>query len=121
MGFAYALVNMNHTRLAMLTVPIMGRTHFFAIYSVVANVTLGLSPVVWGLLIDLFGLRQWTWHGFELNRYSFFFLGALVCFAGTLWVCRRIEEPRARAMDELIKDLLRSPQRLWLRLWPRGH
>ena len=41
MGFAYALVNMNNTRLAMVLSPAMGRSHFFALYSVVANLSLG--------------------------------------------------------------------------------
>src|SRR5439155_18439653 len=73
MGFAYALVNMNNTRLAMVLAPVMGRSHFFALYSVVANLTLGLTPVLWGLLIDAFGPRQFRWQHFELNRFSLFF------------------------------------------------
>jgi MFS family permease len=120
MGFAYALVNMNHTRLAMLLVPAMGRSHFFALYSVVANLTLGLVPVFWGLAIDAFGPRQFQWHGVELNRFSFFFLCVMAAFAVTLALCRRLDEPKARDMDELIAELLQSPQKLWLRLWPRG-
>ena len=120
MGFAYALVNMNNTRLAMVLAPEMGRSHFFALYSVVANLTHGLAPVGWGLLIDVFGARQVVWFGVELNRFSLFFAGVLGIFLLTLWLCRRLDEPKARDMDELIRELLASPQRLWLRLWPRG-
>lgn len=120
MGFAYALVSMNNTRLAMVIVPTMGRSHFFALFSVVANLTLGLSPVLWGLIIDSFGGHHYAWAGFELNRFSLFFLAALVAFFATLVLCRRLDEPRARDMDALLQELLRSPQRLWLRLFPRG-
>ena len=29
-------------------------------------------------------------------------------------------ERKARELDELITEMLRSPHKLWLRLWPRG-
>jgi MFS family permease len=120
MGFAYALVNMNNTRLAMVLVPEMGRSHFFALYSVVANLTLGLAPVLWGLTIDAVGDHHVRWQGIELNRFSFFFLGVLAAFGVALVLCRRLDEPKARDIDELLREILQSPQRLWLRLWPRG-
>ena len=120
MGFAYAQVNMNNTRLAMVLVPEMGRSHFFALYSVTANLTLGLAPILWGLVIDAFGNHAVRWQGIELNRFSFFFLAVLGVFAVTLVLCRRLDEPKARDIDELLREILQSPQRLWLRLWPRG-
>jgi MFS family permease len=120
MGFAYGLVNMNNTRLAMVLTPVMGRSHFFALYSVVANVALGLAPVLWGLVIDAFGARQFRWQHFELNRFSLFFAGVLGMFVLALAFSRRLDEPKARNVDELIMELLQSPQKLWLRLWPRG-
>ena len=120
MGFAYALVNMNNTRLAMVLAPVMGRSHFLALYSVVANLALGLAPVLWGLVIDAFGPRQIQWRHIELNRFSLFFGCVVIVFALALALCRRLDEPAARNVDELVTDLLRSPQRLWLRLWPRG-
>jgi len=120
MGFAYALVNLNSTRLAMVLVPEMGRSHFFALYSVVANLTLGLAPVLWGLIIDAFGDHQVRGYGIELNRFSCFFLAVLGVFIATLVLCRRLDEPRARDIDVLLREILQSPQRVWLRLWPRG-
>ena len=51
MGLFAALINMANTRLAMAIIPTLGRSHFFAIYSVVLNVSLGLSPIGWGLMI----------------------------------------------------------------------
>jgi MFS family permease len=120
MGFAYALVNMNHTRLAMLFVPVMGRSHFFALYSVVTNIALGLAPVGWGLVIDAFGERHLRWHDLELNSYGLFFAGVLTVFVVTLVLCRKLDEPKARDMDELLREILQTPQKLWLRVFPRG-
>ena len=120
MGFAYALVNMNQTRLAMVLVPEMGRSHFFALFSVVGNLTLGITPILWGLAIDACRALRLNLAGWELNRYSLFFLGTLAAFGLCLVLCRKLDEPRARDIDELLRDILRTPQRLWLRLWPRG-
>jgi MFS family permease len=120
MGFAFALVNMNHTRLAMVIAPVMGRSHFFALFSVVGNLSLGISPILWGLSIDAIGETTRKVAGFEFNRYSLFYSGALAAFVVTFALCRRLDEPQARDIDELLRDILRSPQRLWLRLWPRG-
>jgi len=120
MGFAYALVNMNNTRLAMRLAPPMGRSHFFAMFSVVSNLTLGLAPVLWGLIIDAVGPHQVNWRGIELNRFSFFFLGATLVFGLAAMLASRLQEPDAGKMDELVTELFRSPQRLWIKLWPRG-
>jgi MFS family permease len=121
MGLLAALVNMANNKLAMSVVPVMGRNHFFAIYSVVSNVTLGLSPIAWGLIIDAVGRRTPMWLGIEWNRYTIFFGGAAVAFAAVLTVARRLDEPKAASMDALLREILiQSPQRFWLRFWPRG-
>lgn len=120
MGLLAAVVQMSNTRLAMTVVPEMGRNHFFAIYSVANNVTLGLSPIAWGMLIDGVGARSVTWAGLAWTRYTFFFAGALVAFAITLALTRRLHEREAAGLDVLLREwLIRSPQRLWLRFWPR--
>jgi MFS family permease len=121
MGLLAALVQMSNTRLAMVVVPQMGRNHFFAIYSVVNNVTLGLAPVAWGLLIDIVGANTPTFLGMEWNRYTFFFAGAGLAFLTTLALAQRLQEPEAAGLEELLKHLLiESPQRLLLRFWPRS-
>ena len=121
MGLLAALVNMANNKLAMGVVPQMGRNHFFAIYSVVANVTLGLSPIVWGLLIDAIGNRNPVWLGLSWNRFAFFFAGAAVAFLVMLGIVRKLDEPKAASMEALLREILiQSPQRFWLRFWPRG-
>ncbi len=121
MGLGAALVNMANTRLAMAIVPVMGRNHFFALFSVVSNLSLGIAPILWGLLIDAFGSLQVRWAGFEWNRFSVFFFCVGFFFLLTLALCRKLEEPQAASMEELLRELLiQSPQRVWLRLWPRS-
>jgi len=121
MGLLGALVSMSNTRLAMAVIPVMGRNHFFAIYSVVSNVTLGLSPIAWGLLIDAVGVHSPVWLGLEWNRYTIFFAGAALVFGVALMLARRLDEPKAASLEELLREILiQSPQRFWLRLWPRG-
>ena len=121
MGLLAALANMANNRLAMAIVPQMGRNHFFAIYSVVTNVTLGLAPIAWGLLIDAIGNRAPVWLGLEWNRFTVFFVAVAVAFAATFFVSRRLDEPKAASLEELLRDILiQSPQKFWLRFWPRG-
>jgi MFS family permease len=121
MGLLAALVNMANNRLAMTVIPAMGRNHFFALYSVVGNVTLGLAPVGWGLLIDMIGAREAMWHGVSWNRFTVFFAAALIAFVGALVLSRRLDEPQAVGMEELLREILvQSPQRVWLRFWPRS-
>ncbi|HEX5219644.1 MAG TPA: MFS transporter [Verrucomicrobiae bacterium] len=121
MGLLAALVNMANNKLAMGVVPQMGRNHFFAIYSVVANVTLGLSPIVWGLLIDAIGKRSPVWLGLEWNRFAFFFGAAAIAFLILVAIVRKLDEPKAASMEALLREILiQSPQRFWLRFWPRG-
>lgn len=121
MGLFAALVNMANTRLVMAVIPPMGRNHFFAIYSVVTMMAMGLAPVGWGIMIDAIGLRKGYALSLAWTRYTVFFTAVtgVVCVA--LWLARRLEEPKAASMESLIKELLvESPQRVWVRFWPRG-
>jgi MFS family permease len=121
MGMLAALVNMANTRLAMVLIPEMGRNHFFAIYSVVFNVTLGLAPILWGLFIDALARISFDWHGFELNRFSVFFCVVALAFVAAFCLGQRLQESQAGRMEDLLRDILiKSPQRFWLRLWPRS-
>jgi len=121
MGLAMSLVNLSNTRLAMATIPVMGRSHFFALFSVVGSLTLGLAPIFWGIFIDALQPLHADWHGFEWNRFSLFFTAVALMFLVTLALCRRLDEPQARSMEDLLYDVLeQSPLRVWFRLWPRG-
>ena len=114
MGLGYSLVNTANLRLGMAISPEMGRSHFLAIFQVVSNLTLGLAPVLWGLLID--ACAQVHGHAWvlELNRYSLFFIGAGVCFAVMIGLTRKLEEPSASKVQHLLREILiHAPQRVW--------
>lgn len=121
MGLLAALASMACSRLVMAIVPVMGRNHFFALYSVAGNVTLGLAPIAWGLLIDAVGERRAYWLGLEWNRYTVFYAAAALAFGLMLALVRRLSEPQAVSMEAMLRELLvRSPQKFLLRLWPRS-
>ena len=120
MGLFAALVGMANNRLAMAIIPAMGRNHFFVIYSVFASVSLGLAPILWGLIIDLIGQRQGWFLGLNWNHYTIFFALVLLVFGVALVLARKLHEPKAASLEALLTDIMiESPQRLWLRLWPR--
>jgi len=120
MGLFAALVGMASSRLAMSVIPAMGRNHFFVLYSVFASVSLGLAPIVWGLIIDLIGDQQARLLGLVWNHYTIFYALVFVVFIYTLVLARRLDEPKAASLESLLTEIMiESPQRLWLRLWPR--
>jgi len=121
MGLLAALVNMANTRLAMAIIPPMGRNHFFAVYSVIGNLALGLAPIGWGLLIDAIGPRQFDWLGLTWNRYTIYYAATGLCFVAALLCTQRLDEPEAAGLETLLRDILiESPYRFWLRFWPRS-
>jgi MFS family permease len=121
MGLLGALVQMSNTRLAMAIVPHVGRNHFFALFSVIGSVALGLAPMVWGLLLDALGLWQATALGLVWNRFSVFFVAVGLVMISTLLLARQLDEPEAASLDELLREvLIESPQRFLVRFWPRG-
>ncbi|MEJ0089142.1 MAG: MFS transporter [Limisphaerales bacterium] len=120
MGLFAALVGMASNRLAMAIIPAMGRNHFFVLYSVFASVSLGLAPILWGLIIDLIGSRHGVLLGINWNQYTIFFVLVLLAFIATLVLSRKLHEPKAASLEALLSDILiESPQRIWLRIWSR--
>lgn len=120
MGLLASLVQMANTRLAMAVVPAMGRTHFFALYSVLTNLALGLAPIGWGMLIDAVGSRQVTWLGIAWDGYAVFFAAVAAVLGLNLFLATRLQEPQAASMEALLRDILmHTAQRVLLRLWPR--
>ena len=58
--------------------------------------------------------------GMEWNRYAIFFGLVLAAFVAALILTRRLEDPKAREVDELLRDLIvQSPFRAWVRIWWR--
>ena len=119
-GLVNALFSVANNRLAMGIVPAMGRNHFFALFAVVWQLTLGISPILWGLLLDALGDLHDSWMGFEWNRYSVFFGLASVAFGLAFLRVRQLHEPRAGTADALLREfLIQHPQKLLVRLFGR--
>ncbi len=103
-------------RLASVIVPPMGRVHFFALFSVVWQLTLGLAPLLWGLLIDALATHSMRWAGIEWNRYSWYFGLSAAVFCVMWLLAGRVEEPKAARFEVLLREmLLDHPQRLLVR------
>src|ERR1035441_3512909 len=102
MGLLASVIQMAITRLAMAIIAALGRNHFFAIYSTIGNVTLGLAPIGWGLLIDAVGARSPVWMGLAWNRFTIFFAAAAVAYVVSLALARRLHEPEAVSMEDLL-------------------
>lgn len=121
MGLGAAAVNLAITRLAMANIPETGRSHYFAVYSVVGSLVLGCSPILWGALVDFLTLRPpllvfgITWPPFAL-----LFAAFCLCFLVTTAAAIRIHEPESAPFDQLLRQAMsRSRLRFWIRLWPR--
>lgn len=124
MGLSGSMVNLANLRLAMIAVPEGGRSYFFAVFSVVGSVSLGMSPIIWGIFVD--GLHDFerAWGAFEFNRFSLLFLVLAAMSGVTALLTRRLEEPEAGGLEEVVRHVLvRSPMRyllrFWFRSWPR--
>jgi len=115
-GFVLASVTMSMTRLAMATVPRLGSSHYFAVYAVVGGVAMGMSPTLWGLMIDIFSGSESDWFSIEWNEYTIYFTGVAGVLLLTALATMRLEEPRAARLNEFLIDLIRhSPLRYWMR------
>ena len=53
--------------------PDAGKSHFFAMYSVVGSLTLGVFPFLWGMLIDSLDGVEIMRFGLSWNQYSISF------------------------------------------------
>lgn len=116
MGFGYSMFGMALSKLVMATVPKMGRSHFFALFSVVGSLTAGLFPILWGLFIDLLKPVRILWLGLEWNQFSLYFAALILVLLAALFLVTRLEEAQAARMNEFVADLIRnSPLRYWLR------
>lgn len=91
-GTALAVAN---SRLMMATMPVMGRNHFFALFTVITSAALGLSPIAWGVFLDLMRGFDRVTGGISWNNYSVYFALVWVMCVATLLCVGALHEPRA--------------------------
>lgn len=120
MGLASSLVGISVMRQVMGSIPKMGRSHFFAIYSVATSVTLGLTPVGWGIFLDVLRESEWALRNLGINHYGAYFLVVEILLLGNLLHGLLLKEAEGVPMNRLLRQILiDSPQRLWFRFWVR--
>ncbi|MEI6085415.1 MAG: MFS transporter, partial [Verrucomicrobiota bacterium] len=115
-----ALFSLPNTRLAMAVVPEMGRSHFFALFSVATSLTAGIFPILWGIGIDCVGDWKLRWGAWEWNQYSLCFAGVVVVMVVAQIFRARLLEPKAMPTDVFLHELLvKTPSRALTRLLTR--
>jgi len=116
----FTLFHAANMRLAMGTIPAMGRSHFFALFSVVTSLVMGLMPVLWGILVDC--LEGWRWRtgAWEWNQYSVLYLALVLLIVAAQFCRRRVPEPKAMTTEAFFHELfVVTPSRALSRLWLR--
>jgi MFS family permease len=105
-AISISLFNLANTRLVMATVPAMGRSHFFALYTVVTSLVLGIFPILWGILLD--ALAGWgvLWSKWQWNQYSVAYGAATVITVIALVLRNALSESRAMTTDAFLRELL---------------
>jgi MFS family permease len=115
-----SLFTLSLTRLAMATVPVMGRSHFFAIFSVVNSLTLGLMPLPWGLVLD--SLKHWhyAWGYWQWNKFSVLYIWLTLTLLVSQFFIHRLTEAKAMTTEAFLHELLvTTPARALSRLITR--
>ena len=119
-GIVGANFSLAFTRLMMNTMPPMGRSHFFAFFSVISSLGSACAPLFWGMMIDSLDHLDHMTGPVHWGKYSVFYLGSLVlsCVTGALaFTLREKERPAGRTtMRELLYTAnLKRISRLWQR------
>lgn len=106
LGVAGGLFSIANTRIAMDTMPEMGRNHFFSLFTVFASLSLGLSPIFWGVFLDTLGKNEFAIGFFQVNRFSLYFV--LLAFLGvvTFFLARPLVEKKGKPFDTAIRDVV---------------
>ena len=119
-GIAGPNFNLANVRITMNTMPPMGRSHFFAFFTVITSLGLGFGPLLWGICLDAIGDRRATNFGLEWNKFSVFYFALLVMNLATLFYSGMLHEkesrgPRIDPRDLVFRAKLRRLSRFWQR------
>ena len=108
------------TRLMMNTMPSMGRSHFFAFFTVIASLGTGLAPILWGMQIDACNGLHAATGPLDWNKYSLYYFAVLVITVITWALAFFLHEKesldgRLTMRDLLLTMKLKRLSRLWMR------
>jgi MFS family permease len=120
LGVAGGLFGIANTRIAMDTMPLMGRNHFFALFTVFTSMSLGLAPICWGIFLDSVGRAQFQLGLFHVNRYSLYFLMLTGLVAVTFVLANPLVEKKGEPLSLALRDaVIYARLRLFNRLLNR--
>jgi len=114
-GVAGSNFNLANARIVMVTMPEMGRNHFFALFTVITSLGLGAAPVVWGISLDFVGTYEVVTGAFHWRRHSIYFLALFLLNIVALRLIRRLHEARGSESSSLVYAWLRRASKLWHR------
>jgi MFS family permease len=106
LGVAGGLFSIANTRIAMDTMPTMGRNHFFSLFTVFASLSLGLAPIFWGVFLDILGRKEFSIGFFQVNRYSTYFVLLSLLGIVTFFLAKPLVEERGKPFDTAIRDVV---------------
>jgi len=119
-GLGGALWNLANVRIVMGIVPVMGRPHFLALYSVVGSLTVGLVPLAWGPVMDYLDHWRAAWGYWQWNSYSLLYCVLAFTMGVALFMLRSVAEPKTMTWDFFMTELLvKTPSRAVSRLISR--
>ena len=106
LGVAGGLFSIANVRIAMDTMPEMGRNHFFSLFTVFTSLSLGLAPIFWGVFLDTLAKREFELGHFQVNRFSIYF--ALLTLLGTItfYLTRPLVEKKGKPVEMAIRDVV---------------
>jgi hypothetical protein len=106
LGIAGGLFSIANTRIAMDTMPVMGRNHFFALFTVFASLSLGLSPIFWGVFLDTLGKKEFSIGFFQVNRFSTYFVLLSLLGILTFFLAKPLVEKKGKPFDTAVRDVV---------------
>jgi len=117
LGMAGSNFNVGNIRLVMLTMPEMGRNHFFALFSVITSLGLGATPILWGFFLDAIGTYELVLNLLTFRRHSIYFLGiCLINFVSLALVFQLTEKTEpSKLSPNLVYVKLKRIMRDWMR------
>jgi MFS family permease len=120
LGIAGGLFSIANTRIAMDTMPVMGRNHFFSLFTVFSSLSLGLAPICWGIFLDLLAHFETRIGAFEVNRYSLYFSLLTVLVVATFVLTNPLVEKKGQPFSLALRDaVIYSRLRLFARFLNR--
>ncbi|MDZ4788654.1 MAG: MFS transporter [Blastochloris sp.] len=104
-GLGFALFQVANMRMVMALVPALGRSHFFALFSVSNSLTAGLFPIFWGILFDALLRFHFSWGRWDWNVYSLLYSVIGLFIILSFYALQRIPEPKAMNTNEFFHEL----------------